>query len=131
MAQMANHDNRYGTLGMLWAVYAVLMIAAAVWIILYNRTLMVMWGAIISRVADPFTWTGAFHLVLVATIAMALISATLSVLAAVALMQGAAAARTLGLIAAALGMLGTPPGIALGVFTIAILFPLRGESHNA
>jgi hypothetical protein len=112
-------------------VYTVLMVAAAVWIILYNRTLTVMWGAIISHVADPFAWMSAFHFLLGATVAMALISAAFSPLAAVALMLGTAASRALGLIAAAFGMLGTPPGIALGVFTVAILFPLGGESRTA
>ncbi|HVB56910.1 MAG TPA: hypothetical protein VNE63_10825 [Candidatus Acidoferrales bacterium] len=128
---MASHGNRYAALGVLWIVYAVLMVAAAVWIILYNRTLTVMWGAIISHVADPFMWMSAFHLLVGATVVMALISAVLSLLAGVALMQGAAASRTLGLFAAAFGMLGTPPGIALGVFTVAILFPLRGEIRTA
>lgn len=128
---MATRDNRYGTLGMLWAIYGVLMIAAAAWIIVYNRMLTVMWGAIVSRVADPFAWMSTFHLLLGATVVMALVSAAFSLLAAVALMQGTAASRALGLIAAAFAMLGTPPGIALGVFTVAILFPLAGQNRTA
>ena len=39
-------------------------------------------------------------------------------------MGNARSSRTLGLDAAAFGMLGTPPGVALGVFTVAMLFPL-------
>ncbi|MGH9691406.1 MAG: hypothetical protein ACRD4C_10065 [Candidatus Acidiferrales bacterium] len=131
MTPMASHGNRYAALGVLWIVYAILMVAVAVWMILYNRTLTVMWGAIISHVADPFMWMSAFHLLVGATVVMALISAVLSLLAGVALMQGTAASRTLGLLASAFGMLGTPPGVALGVFTVAILFPLRGESRTA
>ena len=110
-------------LGMLWVVYGVIMIAAAAWIIVYNRTLTVMWGAIVSHVADPFAWMSAFHLFLGATVVMALISAALSLLAAMALMRGAASSRKFGLAAAVFGMLGTPPGVALGVFTVAVLFP--------
>ena len=128
---MATQGKRYGTLGMLWAVYGVLMIAVAAWIVVYNRTLTMMWGAIISRVADPFAWMSAFHAFLGVTAAMALISALLSVLAAVALMRDANSLRTWGLIAAVFGMLGTPPGIALGVFTVAILLPLDGVSRTA
>lgn len=120
---METHGNRYGMLGMLWVVYGVIMIAAAAWIIVYNRTLTVMWGAIVSHVADPFAWMSAFHLFLGATVVMALISAVLSFLAGVALMQGAGSSRSLGLAAAVFGMLGTPPGVALGVFTVAILLP--------
>jgi hypothetical protein len=120
---MDTQGNRYGMLGILWGIYGVMMIAAAAWIIVYNRTLTLMWGAIISHVADPFTWMRLFHLFLGATVVMALISALFSLLAAGALMQGAGASRSLGLIAAAFGMLGTPPGVALGVFTVARLYP--------
>ncbi len=128
---MESQGNRYGatnrgwlgTLGMLWAVYGVLMIAAAAFLIVYEGTLTVMWGAIVTRVANPFAWMSAFHLFLVATVVMALISAALSLLAAMALMRGAASSRKIGLAAAVFGMLGTPPGVALGVFTVAVLFP--------
>jgi len=108
---------------MLWVVYGVIMIAAAAWIIVYNRAFTVMWGAIVSHVADPFAWMSAFHLFLGATVVMALISAVLSFLAGVSLMQDAGSSRSLGLAAAVFGILGTPPGIALGVFTVAILLP--------
>ena len=129
---METHGNRYdGKLGILWAVYGVLMIAAAAFMIVYNGTLTVMWGAIISRVANPFAWMDAFHLFLGATVVMALISAALSLLAGMALMRGAASSRTLGLAAAVFGMLGTPPGIALGVFTVAVLFPMGAANRTA
>lgn len=62
---------------------------------------------------------------------MAQVSAAFSLLAAFALMGGARSSRKLGLIAAAFGMLGTPPGVALGMFNVAILFPLDGASRTA
>ena len=120
-------NDRLRTIGILWGIYGLLMIAAAAWIIVYNRTLTVMWGAIISRVADPFAWMNLFHLLLVLTVVMALASAAFSLLAAFTLMGGARSSRTLGLIAAAFGMLGTPPGVALGVFTVAMLFPMQRQ----
>jgi hypothetical protein len=120
-------NDRLRTIGILWGIYGLLMIAAAAWIMVYNRTLTVMWGAIISRVADPFAWMNLFHLLLVLTVVMALASAAFSLLAAFTLMGGARSSRTLGLIAAAFGMLGTPPGVALGVFTVAMLFPMRSS----
>jgi hypothetical protein len=92
--------------------------------VVFNGTLTVMWGAIVTRVANPFAWMSAFHLFLGATVVMALISGVLSFLAAMALMRGAGSSRTLGLAAAAFGMLGTPPGVALGVFTVAVLFSM-------
>jgi hypothetical protein len=54
---------------------------------------------------------------------MALISAALSFAAGMALMRGGASSRRLGLAAAVFGMLGTPPGVALGVFTVVMLLP--------
>jgi hypothetical protein len=109
----------------------VLMIAAAAWIVVYNRTLTLMWGVIISRVADPFTWMSAFHLFLRTTVGMAMLSAMFSLLAAFALRRGAGSSRRLGLIAATFGMLGTPPGFALGVFTVAILFAMNAARAKA
>jgi hypothetical protein len=106
------------------------MLGAAAWIVVYNRTLTVMWGAIISHVADPFTWMTLFHVLLVATVVMALISGAFSFLAAFALLQAAASARRWGLIAATFGLLGPPPGVALGAFTAIALFPLRGEENS-
>jgi hypothetical protein len=122
----ASKGTSFGALGTLWAVYGVLMIAAAAFMIVYSGTLTLMWGAIVTRVANPFAWMDAFHLFLIATVVMALISAALSLLAAGALLRGASSSRTLGLAAAAFGMLGTPPGVALGVFTVAILYPMGG-----
>jgi hypothetical protein len=121
---MERQSSRYGTLGILWIVYGILMIMAAAFIVVYNGTLTVMWGAIITRVVDPFTWMGAFHLFLGATVVMALISAFFSLAAGFALMRGAGSSRRLGLIAAAFGLLGAPPGVALGAFTLAMLYPI-------
>src|SRR5579862_7833237 len=114
---MAIGNGRFRTLGVLWGLYGILMVAAAAWIMVYNRTLTLMWGAIISRVANPFAWMDLFHMLLVATVIMALISAALSFFAAFALMGGTRSARTAGLLAAAFGLLGAPPGVALGAFT--------------
>ena len=125
---METGGSRFGTLGILWLIYGIVMIIAAAFILVYNATLSAMWGAIVSHVAHPFTWMGAFHLFLGATVVMALISAFFSLAAGFALMRGAASSRTFGLIAAAFGMLGTPPGVALGVFTVATLYPLGTAS---
>jgi hypothetical protein len=122
---MAMENKNFRTLGVLWGLYGILMVAAAAWIMVYNRTLTLMWGAIISRVANPFAWMDLFHMLLVATVIMALISAALSFFAAFALMGGARSARTAGLLAAAFGLLGAPPGVALGAFTVVMLYPLN------
>jgi hypothetical protein len=121
---METRGNRFGTLGILWLIYGIVMIVAATFVVVYNGTLTLMWGAIITRVPNALTWMSAFHLFLVATIIMALISAFFSFAAGFALMRGASSSRKLGLIAAAFGLLGAPPGVALGAFTVAMLYPL-------
>jgi hypothetical protein len=126
---MTINGARHGILGTLWTVYAVLMVAVAVWIFVYNRTLTLMWGAIINHVANPMTWMTLFHFFLVTTVLMALLSAIFSFLAAFALLEGTATAHKCGLTAAAFGMLGPPPGVALGVFTALALFPLRSKER--
>jgi len=120
---MESRGSRFGTLGILWVIYGIVMIMAAAFIVVYNGTLTLMWGAIITRVPNALTWMSAFHLFLGATVIMALISAFFSLAAGFALMRGAASSRKFGLIAAAFGMLGTPPGVALGAFTVAMLYP--------
>ncbi len=122
---MAASESRYGMFGIFWALYGVLMVAAAAFIIVYDGTLTLMWGAIINRVASPFAWMSFFHLFLVATVMMAVASAFFSFLAAISFMRGSSALRTWGLVAAAFALLGPPLGIALGSFTVALLFPVR------
>jgi hypothetical protein len=126
---MTTNGTRHGILATLWTVYAVLMVAIALWIFVCNRTLTLMWGAIINHVANPLMWMTLFHFFLIATVLMALLSAIFSFLAAYAFLQGAASAHKWGLAAAAFGMLGPPPGVALGVFTAITLFPLRSEER--
>jgi hypothetical protein len=121
---MTTQGTRHATLGLLWAIHGVFMIALALWIVFISGTLTVMWGAIITRVPNPFAWMSAFHFYLAAAVAIALMSAVFSLLASFALMGGGGSARTLGLTAAAFGLIGTPLGIALGAFTVAILLPI-------
>ena len=125
---METRGTRFGTLGILWIIYGIVMIVAAAFMVVYNGTLTLMWGAIVTRVPNALAWMSAFHLFLGATVVMALISAFFSFAAGFALMRGASSSRTLGLIAAAFGLLGAPPGIALGAFTVAMLYPLGAAS---
>jgi len=111
------------TLGILWGIYGVLLVLGVAFILLEESVLTLMWGALLNRVPNPFVWMSAFHVFLLATVVMGVIAAIFSFLAAVALLQGMTAARRLGLIASTFGLLSSPPGIALGAFTVAILLP--------
>ena len=105
------------------AIYGVVLILKAVWILLYEPTLTVMWGALLNRVPDPFAWMNMFHFVLYGRVVISFIAAIFSFLAAVTLLQSSASERRLGLVAGFFGLISGPLGIALGVFTVAILIP--------
>jgi hypothetical protein len=118
--------NRYSnsrTLGMLWLAYGVLRAAAAIWTILYSGTLTVMFGALLNRVPNPFAWMTMFHIALVGMVVLDVIACVASIVAGVALLGGTSAARTWALVAAFFGLINGPLGIALGVFTVALLLP--------
>lgn len=125
MADSASHSRG---LGLFWALYAVLRILGALWIMLYWGTLTVMWGALLSRVADPFTWMSGFHAFLMFVIVMAFVTALFALLAAVTLLSGSGSARLFAVIAAILGLLSGPVGAALGAYTLVVM--LRTDSRT-
>jgi hypothetical protein len=110
-------------LGALWILYGMICLVEAVWIMLNGPTLTMMWGAIISHVANPFAWMNAFHIFLLAIIALLIVTGILGVFAGVLLAQGRSSSRSLALIASFLGIITGPLGIALGVFTLVLLLP--------
>src|SRR5580658_2719283 len=103
-------------LGILWVLYGLLRLVMALAIFMWNGTLTLMWGALLSRVPSPFALMDYFHLFL----GFALV---LGIIAGLALMSGGDSARKLGLIAAFFGLINGPLGIALGAYTLVVLVP--------
>ena len=124
----------YTALGILWLVYGALGIAKGVWLLLYRPVLRLMWGALIDRVPDPFTWMAAFDTLLLLAIAVMLIAAVFSVLAGWSLVARKPSGRPLVLIAAFLALLTGPLGVALGVYTLVVMLGrhrVRGQDSLA
>jgi hypothetical protein len=121
--------GRYGTLGVLWAVYSILRFAGAAFIVVYEGTLTVMWGAIITRVANPFALMSLFHIFLIFAVVLNIIAGIFSLLAAIALLGRTGSARTLALVASFFALINGPLGIALGAYTLVIFVP-RGASSS-
>jgi hypothetical protein len=48
-------------LGILWILYGLLRLIGALSVFLYSGTLRLMWGALLSRVPDPFTLMRLFQ----------------------------------------------------------------------
>jgi hypothetical protein len=110
-------------LGILWVLYGLLRLVGALGVFLYSGTLTLMWGALLTRVPDPYTLMGLFHSFLIFAIILGIVAGVVSVIAGLNLMSGGASARSLGLVAAFFGLVNGPFGIALGAYTLVVLVP--------
>jgi hypothetical protein len=116
-------------LGILWVLYGLLRLIGALGVFLYSNVLVLMWGAIITRVPNDIAMMNMFHLFLVFVIILGIVAGVISIIAGLGLMSSGASARTLGLVAAFFGLTNGPLGIALGAYTLVVLVP--AVSHNA
>jgi hypothetical protein len=115
-------------LGILWILYGVLRFVGALGVFLYSGTLTVMWGALLTRVPNPFTLMDLFHVFLIFLIILGIVAGIVSVIAGLALMSGGQSARRLGLLAAFFGLTNGPLGIALGAYTLVVLVPANART---
>jgi hypothetical protein len=115
-------------LGILWVLYGLLRLIGALGAFLYSATLTLMWGAVITRVPNPFTLMDLFRFFLIFVIILGIVAGIVSIIAGLALMSGGASARKLGLIAAFFGLTNGPLGIALGAFTLFELGPANARN---
>jgi hypothetical protein len=110
------------TLGALWIVYAILRLVAVILLVLYTGTATVMFGALLTRVPDPYTLMTIFHILYVAAIIVTALSGLCGLFAGVALLAGKSA-RTLSLVAAFLSLPDLPFGTTLGIYTLIVFLP--------
>jgi hypothetical protein len=115
-------------LGILWVVYGLLRLIMALGIFMWSATLTLMWGALLSRVPNPFALMDYFHLFLVFAIVLGIVAGIVSIIAGLALMSGGGSSRRLGLVAAFFGLINGPLGIALGAHTLVVLVPAGGHT---
>jgi hypothetical protein len=110
-------------LGILWVIYGLLRLVTALGTFMWSSTLALMWGALLSRVPNPFALMGYFHAFLVFAIILGIVAGIVSIIAGLALMSGGGSSRSLGLVAAFFGLINGPLGIALGAYTLVVLVP--------
>jgi hypothetical protein len=118
-----------GTLGILWILYGILRLAGAVWLMFFSTTATLMFGALMSRVPNPFTLMADFHLIWMVVIVWSGLCGLLGLLGGLALMAGQGVGRTLVVIAAFLALAEVPFGIMLGVYTLVVFLRGRDGSH--
>src|SRR5579872_2044449 len=89
--QASSHGAR--VLGICWMLYGVLCIVNAVWLATFTPTATVMFGALLNRVADPFTLMNAFHFIYTLAIVVSALRGIMGILAGFTLAARASSAR--------------------------------------
>lgn len=120
-------SDRAGLLGILWAIYGIVRLVIALVLIFFNGTATVMFGALLTRVPNPFALMTDFHILYVFIIAWNILSGIVALLAAAGLIGSGAASRKIVILAAFLALPVLPFGIMLGVYTLIVFFPREGR----
>ena len=110
-------------LGLCWIVYGVLRLAVTFWLLTFTTTATLMFGALLTRVPDPFSLMSLFHFLYLGVIIWSAVSGVVGILAGVTLLSGQRSARPLAIAAALLSLSELPFGIALGVYTLVVIVP--------
>ena len=105
-------------LGICWIVYGIGRLAMAVWLVLFTGTATVMFGALLQRVANPFTLMGIFHFVYACVIVLSVLSGIVGVLAGFSILAGGG--RSWALAASLLSVSEIPFGTTLGIYTMVV-----------
>src|ERR1700678_1333184 len=119
------------TLGIGWVIYGLLRLITALGVFMWSATLTLMWGALLSRVPNPFALMDYFHAFLIFAIILGIVAGVVSIIAGLALMSGGASSRSLGFMAAFFGLINGPLGIARGPYTFVGLVPADTRTSAA
>jgi hypothetical protein len=106
-----------------WITYGVFRICAGVAMVFFAPTATVMFGALLGRVADPYTLMGAFHVLYVIAIVLSFVCGLLGIAGGLAMQGNSKAYRGLMILASLLALTELPVGVALGVYTLIALLP--------
>jgi len=126
----SNLQGRSRTLGVCWIIYGIIRLAMALWLFVFSGTATVMFGALLSRVPDPFTMMSEFHIIYVAIIVLSALCGVLGILGGLAMMGGQGSGRGILILAAFLSLSEMPLGIALGVYSLIVLLPMRSAQMS-
>ena len=116
-------SGRFGTLGILWAIYGITRLIIALVSTFFSGTATVMFGALLSRVPNPFALMADFHLLYVCIIVWNILSGIVALVAAADLLAHRRSARAIAILAAFIALPVPFFGIMLGIYTLFVLFP--------
>jgi hypothetical protein len=117
-------------LGACWIAYGAFRICVGVAMMLFLPTATVMFGALLGRVADPYTLMGAFHVWYVLVIVLSLVCGLLGIAGGLATQRHLKAGRDLLIVSSLLALMDLTLGVALGVYTLIVLLP-AGQMKSA
>lgn len=123
-----NLSDHQRTLGICWVLYGIFRLVMGICLILCSGTATVMFGALLNRVPNPLALMDDFHIVYTVIVILTFVCGVLGVLAGLALLANQRPARTLAVFAAFLSVSEIPFGTTLGIYTLIVLLPMRGDS---
>lgn len=109
------------TLGICWIFCGLYRVCMGVLALLLAPTATVMFGALLSRVPDPFTLMGTFHALYMGWIGLSFVCGALGILGGLAVTRKVRDGRTLLLAVSFFSLSDLPVGIALSVYTLIVL----------
>jgi hypothetical protein len=116
----AEERTNWGALGILWIVYGIARLLAAVVLVVYSGVATVMFGALLTRVPNPFFLMAVFHFCYVVAIIVSVLAGLFGLLAGAALLARKASARGLSVVAGILSLSDIPLGTTLGTYTLIV-----------
>ena len=120
-----NPNDHFRTLGSFWTVYGLFRLIMVLCLLMYDRTATLIFGALLSRVPDPFALMGVFHFLYTFMIAWSAVCGLIGLVAGLALLGRQRSGRRLALIAAVLSVSDIPLGVTLGIYTLIELLPIK------
>ena len=118
-------------LGVCWIIYGLARVLLAFWLLAFEVTAKLMFGALLSRVPNPYAMMDHFHIVYYAIVVISILVGALGIVAGLALLAGWSVGRVLALCVAFLSLPEMPLGIMLGVYTIVRLLPRFSATPTA
>jgi hypothetical protein len=110
-------------LGACWIIYGLARILLAFWLLAFEVTAKLMFGALLSRVPNPYAMMDHFHIIYYGIVLISIVCGALGIVAGLALLVSWSVGRALALCAAFLSLPEMPLGLMLGVYTIVRLLP--------
>ncbi len=124
--------RQFRILGICWLIYGVLAIVFGFWLVSFQNNATMMFGALLSRVADPFTLMDEFHVLYGVAIVLAAVCGVLGILAGWALLANLRVAGIVVVAATIVSLPRMPLGTTLGIFSLILLFlSSRGGAETA